>query len=66
VQTIELQTSNTEFRGVATMTATLRAVECGSDVVVQHEDPPAALSPADNEAGTRMAPADLANLVEAG
>jgi hypothetical protein len=48
------------------MTATLRDAEGGTDVVVQHEGPPAALSPADNEAGTRMALADLANLVEAG
>jgi hypothetical protein len=52
--------------GVATMTATLRDAEGGTDVVVQHEGLPAAPSPADNEAGTRMALADLANLVEAG
>jgi hypothetical protein len=47
------------------MTATPRDAEGGTDVV-QHECLAAALSPADNEAGTRMALADLANLVEAG
>jgi uncharacterized protein YndB with AHSA1/START domain len=66
VETIEFETSNPEFRGVMTMTTTLRDVEGGTDVAVQHEGLPAAVSSADNEAGTRMALANLAALLEAG
>jgi hypothetical protein len=66
VETIEFETSTPEFRGVMTMTTTLRDAEGGTDVVVLHEGLPAAVSSADNEAGTQMALANLATLLEAG
>ncbi|MDX6365231.1 MAG: hypothetical protein QOK30_307 [Nocardioidaceae bacterium] len=66
VETIEFETSIPEFRGVMTMTTALRDAEGGTDVVVQHEGLPAAVSSADNEAGTQMALANLATLLEAG
>jgi uncharacterized protein YndB with AHSA1/START domain len=65
VETIEFETSNPELRGVMTMTTTLRNAEGGTDVVVQHDGLPAAVSAADNEAGTQMALANLATLLEA-
>ncbi|MDX6318222.1 MAG: hypothetical protein QOD35_1622 [Nocardioidaceae bacterium] len=65
VETIEFETSNPELRGVMTMTTTLRDAEGGTDVVVQHDGLPAAVSAADNEAGTQMALANLATLLEA-
>jgi uncharacterized protein YndB with AHSA1/START domain len=66
VETIEFETSTPEFRGVMTMTTTLRDAEGGTDVVVLHEGLPAAALSADNEAGTQMALANLATLLEAG
>jgi hypothetical protein len=47
-----------------TMTTTLRDAQCGTDVVVEHDGLPAAVSPADTEAGTQMALANLATLLE--
>ncbi len=38
----------------------------GTDVLVVHEGIPDAVPAADNETGTRMAPAKLARLVESG
>jgi uncharacterized protein YndB with AHSA1/START domain len=64
VETIEFETANPELFSVMTMTTTLRDAEGGTDVVVQHDGLPAAVSAADNEAGTRMALANLATLLE--
>lgn len=65
VEMIEFETSNPELRGVMTMTTTLRDAEGGTEVVVQHDGLPAAVSATDNEAGTQMALANLATLLEA-
>lgn len=40
------------------------AADDGTDVLVAHEEVPHAVPAADNETGTRMAPARLAGLVE--
>ncbi len=64
VETIEFETANPDLRSVMTMTTILRDAEGGTDVVVQHEGLPAAVSAADNEAGTQMALANLATLLE--
>jgi uncharacterized protein YndB with AHSA1/START domain len=65
VETIDFETANPELRSVMTMTTTLRDAEGGTDVVVQHDGLPAAVSAADNEAGTQMALANLATLLKA-
>jgi hypothetical protein len=46
-----------------TMTTTIAPSAAGSTVTVRHDDVPDAVSPADNEAGTRMALVKLAALV---
>ncbi|TKA00014.1 SRPBCC domain-containing protein, partial [Actinacidiphila oryziradicis] len=53
------------FRGTMTMTTTLTDAGGGTDVLVVHEGIPDSVPAADNETGTRMALANLAQLVEA-
>jgi uncharacterized protein YndB with AHSA1/START domain len=65
VETIEFETSKPEFRGVMTMTTTLRDADGGTEVVVEHDGLPAAVPPAHNEIGTQMALDKLARLIEA-
>ena len=48
-----------------TITTTLTDAPGGTDILVAYEGLPPGVSPADNEAGTRMALAKLAKLVEA-
>jgi hypothetical protein len=66
VEVFEFEAANPDFTGSMTMTTTLRDVDGGTDVVVLHEGVPDAVPAADNETGTLMALANLANLVEAG
>jgi uncharacterized protein YndB with AHSA1/START domain len=65
VEVFEFETANPEFTGSMTMTTSLDDVDGGTDVVVVHDGLPDAVPAADNEAGTLMALANLADLVEA-
>ncbi|MEU6708329.1 SRPBCC family protein [Streptomyces wuyuanensis] len=65
VEVIEFETGGPGFRGRMTMTTALTDAEGGgTDVLVLHEGVPDGVPAADNEAGTRMALANLARLVE--
>jgi len=65
VEVVEFETADPALRGAMTMTTTLTdATGGGTDVLVVHEGVPDAVPAADNEAGTRMALANLARLVE--
>jgi uncharacterized protein YndB with AHSA1/START domain len=65
VEVLEFETPDPALRGTMTMTTTLTdAPGGGTDVLVVHEGIPDAVPAADNETGTRMALANLAELVE--
>lgn len=64
VEELEFETAQPAMRGVMRMTTTLTEAGDGTDVRVVHEGLPDAVSPADNAAGTRMALAKLAAMVE--
>jgi uncharacterized protein YndB with AHSA1/START domain len=65
VETFEFETTDPGLRGTMTMTTTLIDADGGTDVLVLHEGIPDVVPAADNETGTRMALANLAQLVEA-
>jgi uncharacterized protein YndB with AHSA1/START domain len=65
VETFEFETPDPELRGQMTMTTTLTAADGGTDVLMVHEGIPDKVPVADNEAGTQMALANLARLIEA-
>ena len=62
---LEFETADPALGGTMTMTTTLTDADGGTDVLVEHEGIPDSVPAADNETGTRMALANLANLVEA-
>ena len=64
VEQLEFETADPALRGVMTMTTTLTEADGGTDVVTVHEGIPDAIPADANEAGTRMALANLARLVE--
>ncbi|MGV9251196.1 SRPBCC domain-containing protein [Streptomyces sp. NPDC003697] len=65
VELIRFESADPALRGTMTMTTTLsEAADGGTDVLVEHEGVPDAVSAKDNETGTRMALANLARLVE--
>ena len=64
VEVFEFETADPELRGEMTMTTTLTEAAGGTDVHVVHEGIPDQVPAADNETGTRMALANLADLVE--
>jgi len=64
VEVFEFEAADTALRGTMTMTTTLTDADGGTDVLVVHEGIPDGVPAADNEAGTRMALANLAQLVE--
>jgi hypothetical protein len=66
VEMLEFETADPALRGTMTITTTLSDADAGTNVVVVHEGVPDGVSAADNELGTRMALAQLAELVEAG
>jgi uncharacterized protein YndB with AHSA1/START domain len=66
VEVFEFESADPAFRGTMTMTTTLVDADGGTDVVVVHDGIPDAVPPADNELGTRLALAHLAELVERG
>jgi uncharacterized protein YndB with AHSA1/START domain len=64
VEELEFEAPDPELRGTMTITTTLTEAAGGTDVLVVHEGIPDAVPAADNEMGTRMALAKLAELVE--
>ena len=66
VEVLEFETADPALRGTMTMTTTLTDADGGTDVRVVHDGIPDVVPAADNETGTRMALANLAQLVEAG
>lgn len=64
VEVLEFETDDLSLRGEMTMTTRLTPVDGGTRVEIIHEGVPDAVSPADNETGTRMALDRLAQLVE--
>lgn len=65
IEVLEFETTDPALRGTMTMTTTLTDADGGTDVLVVHEGIPVGVSVADNELGTRMALAQLAQFVEA-
>jgi uncharacterized protein YndB with AHSA1/START domain len=66
VEVIEFETADPALRGQQRITTTLRDVEGGTEVIVEHEGVPPGVSVEDNELGMRMSLAKLAQLVEIG
>jgi uncharacterized protein YndB with AHSA1/START domain len=64
VEQFEFETGDPALRGEMTMTTTLVEADGGTDVLIAHDGIPDAVPVADNETGTRMALANLAQLVE--
>jgi len=64
VEVFEFETDDPGLGGQMTMTTTLTEAGGGTDVVIVHDGIPDQVPAADNEAGTRMALANLARLVE--
>ncbi|MGH2543608.1 MAG: SRPBCC domain-containing protein, partial [Ardenticatenaceae bacterium] len=62
----EFETADPAMRGEMTITYTLTDAAGGTEILYMHDQIPRGVSPADNEAGSRMALAKLAALVEAG
>ena len=63
VELTEFETDDPALQGAMTMTTTIAPTAVGSEVTVRLDGVPDAVSPADNEAGTRMALAKLAALL---
>ena len=66
VEVTEFETDDPALRGEMRMTTTLTPTEAGTEVVIVHEGVPDAVPAADNEAGTRMALAKLARMLQEG
>ncbi|MBM0224875.1 SRPBCC domain-containing protein [Micromonospora sp. ATA51] len=65
VEVLEFETADPALQGTMTMTTTLTDADGGTEVLVVHDGIPDGVPAADNETGTRMALANLAQLVEA-
>lgn len=65
VEVDEFETTDPALRGEMTITITLADADGGTALLATHDGLPRGVSPADNEAGWRMALAKLAALVEA-
>ncbi|MEU4625665.1 SRPBCC domain-containing protein [Actinoplanes sp. NPDC023801] len=55
VHELEFETPDPAMRGIMTMTTTLTDAGDGTEVTIEHHGIPDAVTPTDNEAGTRMA-----------
>ena len=64
VEVIEFESADPALGAPMTMTTTLTDADGGTEILLVHDGIPASVPPADNEAGTRMALAKLAALVE--
>jgi uncharacterized protein YndB with AHSA1/START domain len=65
VEVFEFETADPALRGTMTMTTSLTDADGGTDVLIVHDGVPDGIPAADNETGTRIALANLAQLVEA-
>lgn len=65
VEQFEFETADPALRGTMTMTTTLTPADGGTDVAIRQDGIPDGVPVADNDTGTRMALANLAQLVEA-
>jgi uncharacterized protein YndB with AHSA1/START domain len=65
VEVFEFETEDPALRGTMTMTTKLTDADGGTDVLIVHDGIPDSVPAADNETGTRMALANLAEFVEA-
>ena len=65
VEVLEFETADPALQGTMTMTTTLTDADGRTEVLVVHDGIPDGVPAADNETGTRMALANLAQLVEA-
>ena len=63
-EVFEFESADPGLAGEMTMTTVLAEAGGGTDVTVVHDQIPDSIPPADNEAGTRMALAHLARLLE--
>jgi uncharacterized protein YndB with AHSA1/START domain len=64
VQAVEFESDDPAMAGEMTITYQLSDADGGTDIVSIHENLPPGVRPVDNELGTRMAFAKLAELVE--
>lgn len=64
VETVQFETDDPAWRGEMTITITLVDTADGTEIGYLHEGVPDAVSPADNETGTRMSLAKLAAVAE--
>jgi uncharacterized protein YndB with AHSA1/START domain len=64
VEVLEFETADPALQGQITLTTTLADAEGGCEVAMTYAGLPAAVDPADNELGTRMALDNLAAYVE--
>jgi uncharacterized protein YndB with AHSA1/START domain len=66
VETMEFETAEPALLGEMIVTFALRDAHGGTEVLAAHDNVPPGISPADNEAGWRMALNKLAAFVETG
>ncbi len=66
IEVTEFETDDPALQGEMTMTTTLTPTERGTEVAILHEGVPDAVPRADNEAGTRVALARLAQMLQEG
>lgn len=64
VEVMEFETSDPAMKGEMTVTYTLTEAGTGTNVLAVHDNVPPGVSPADNEAGWKMAFEKLARLLE--
>lgn len=64
VEVLAFETDDPDMSGTMTMTTTLAPQASGTVVTIRHDGLPDTVPAADNEAGTRMALANLAALIE--
>lgn len=64
VETLEFETADPSMQGEMRITFALAEAEGATELSAWHENVPPGISPADNEAGWRMALARLGQLVE--
>ena len=64
VQVVEFETDDPAMQGEVTISYALADADDGTELVLRYENLPPAVSPADNELGSRMSIDKLAKLVE--
>ena len=64
VEAVEFETERRDLQGEMTITTTLADADGATDLALVHQDLPAGVPPEQNETGTQMALAKLAELLE--